>query len=398
MARIALTWELGAGFGHIVPHLPFVRLLRRKGHEVVFILRDLARADWLGTQYGVSCFQAPVVPESAVRNRFEVAYTYAHVLHNTGFNDVHLLAGMLQGWRSLFETLRPDLVVFDHSPTALLAARAYDFRKIAAGPGFTIPPPVYPLPNLRPWVDVDPEKLRSEEDRVLDRANRVLGRFDTPIMERLYDLFSNVPKVVHGFKELDPYGERRDGKYLGAWAVPFSEESPWPSGPGKKIFAYLKPIPALDYLLTAISRSGLLAIVYIDGMNNALKQKYRSPTLTFVNKPQNMRKIAEQCDFAILNATLHTTCNLLASGKPALHLPIYLEQHLTALRVERLGVGLNAPSFRKEEIDSKLEQLIGSDSFREKAVAFAARYAGIHPDNQVRLYAEFIERTIALKR
>lgn len=37
--------------------------------------------------------------------------------------------------------VEPDAVVFDHSPTALLAAKARTFRKTLLGSGFICPPP-----------------------------------------------------------------------------------------------------------------------------------------------------------------------------------------------------------------------------------------------------------------
>src|SRR5208337_1246155 len=99
-----------------------------------------------GRTCGAACFQAPLKTWRTV-SLAKTPLTYAHVLHNIGFDDPRPLAGLMEGWRSLFMAIRPDFVVFEHSPTALLAARGLAVRKMLIGTGFTIPPPVYPFPN-----------------------------------------------------------------------------------------------------------------------------------------------------------------------------------------------------------------------------------------------------------
>ena len=53
-----------------------------------------------------------------------------------------------------------------------------------------------------------------------------------------------------------------------------------------------------------------------------------------------MQQVAHECDLAILNGTHATTVAMLLSGKPALHIPIFLEQAINARAAERLGAAL----------------------------------------------------------
>jgi UDP:flavonoid glycosyltransferase YjiC (YdhE family) len=382
MAKIVFTWELGGGMGHIMPHLFMVKALQTKGHEVIFILRDLSLANLISETCRAACFQAPI-KISPVVNPIKEPLTYAHILHNIGFADLGVLNGLVEGWRALFKAIKPDLVMFDHSPTALLAARGYDFKKMHMGNGFTIPAHVYPLPNLRLWLKTDSEILRHDEDRILATINKLLHKLKLAPLNQITDLFATEPQVLRTLEELDPYKERKNGNYYGACLNPGGEKPLWPDGKGEKIFAYLKPFPTLPSLLSTLIELKAPSIVYINRIGDTLKRRFgSSPTLRFADKPQDMSKIAAQCDYAILNATLNTTINLLLSGKPALHLPLFLEHWLTGHYVANLGAGINEPTLKPDEMAQKLDMLITSDSYTKAAQEFSHRYKHMNAEDQ----------------
>ncbi|OHB60592.1 MAG: hypothetical protein A2167_07975 [Planctomycetes bacterium RBG_13_46_10] len=393
MAKIVFTWELGSGMGHVMPYLSIVKALHTKGHEIIFILRDLGQSKLISEMYRATFFQAPV-KISPIINPIKEPLTYVHVLHNNGFNDLGVLNGMVEGWRALFNTIKPDLVIFDHSPTALLAARGYAFKKIHMGGGFTIPAHVYPLPNLRLWLKTDTEILQHDEDDILATINKLLHKLRLAPLNQITDLFAGDPQVLHTLKELDPYKERKNGNYYGAWIDPVGEKPLWPEGKGKKIFAYLKPFPTLPSLLTTLIKLKSPSIIYIDKLGDKLKKQFASPTIRFADKLQDMSKIAAQCDFAILNATLNTTIILLLSGKPALHLPLYLEQWLTGHNVENMGAGINEPTLKPDEMAKKLGMLMESDSYTKAAQEFSNRYKHMNAQEQNKRIMELINNML----
>jgi UDP:flavonoid glycosyltransferase YjiC (YdhE family) len=393
MAKIVFTWELGGGMGHILPHLPIVKALLTKGHEVIFILRDLSKAHLISEICPTTYFQAPI-KVSPVANPVKEPLTYAHILHNIGFNDLRVLSGMVEGWRALFNAIKPDLVIFEHSPTALLAARDYTFKKMHVGTGFAIPAHVYPLPNLRLWLKPDPAALRQDEDRILAAMNKLLDTLKLAPLSQITDLFAADPQVLCTLKELDPYKERKNGNYYGTWINPGGEKPLWPEGKGKKIFAYLKPFPTLPSLLTTLIKLKSPSIIYIDKLGDKLKKQFTSPTLRFADKPQDMSKISAQCDLAILNATLNTTINLLLAGKPALHLPLYLEHWLTGHNVQNIGAGINEPTLKPDEMAKKLAMLMESDSYAKAAQEFSDRYKHINAQEQNRRIMDLINNML----
>jgi hypothetical protein len=303
-----------------------------------------------------------------------VPCTYTHILHNNGFSDLESLTGVVNEWRELFETIKPEIVIFDHSPTAVLASRGYDFKKIHMGTGFTIPPDVYPMPNLRTWLKIKPERLPREEDYVLGVMNRVLARFKAPPLKTIGHLFSQDHRVLMTYKELDPYGPRASEDYWGTWTTPIGENPVWPDVPGQKVFAYLKPAPALPSLLALLNGVKTPTLAYIPGLDREIREKHASPTLRFVDKPLNIEKVAAQCDLGILNGTHTTTANLLMAGKPTLHFPLYLEQHLTAHKIEQLGAGLSGAGLKPQELDEKLKFMLSSVSYGDKTNTFSERY------------------------
>src|SRR5262249_39848771 len=105
------------------------------------------------------------------------------------------------------------------------------------------------------------------------------------------------------FGELDPYGQRADETYWGAWSHEASQPAVWPDGGSARVFAYLKPFPGLAQLLTLLARKRCATILVGGGFPPKLVDEFRSPLLWFVDQPVNMRQACAECDFAILNAT-----------------------------------------------------------------------------------------------
>jgi hypothetical protein len=184
MSTILLTWELGGGLGHLANLAPLARRLAERGHRVVVALRDLSRAWQVFGEIDVFCLQSPVKTRND-GERIEPPRTFAHILHNVGFGDFNELWSMTAAWRNLYDYVRPDAIIFDHSPTALLAARGYPARRILIGAGFFWPLDQCPLPDLRPWLGTPGERLASDEKFVLANVNLALQYWQQPPLERL---------------------------------------------------------------------------------------------------------------------------------------------------------------------------------------------------------------------
>jgi UDP:flavonoid glycosyltransferase YjiC (YdhE family) len=185
------------------------------------------------------------------------------------------------------------------------------------------------------------------------------------------------------FRELDAYTRGPNAVYWGIWSAGMGEPPNWPPGRGKRIFAYLKPFPALPQLLAALNGIPNPSLVYIPGIDPRLREQFRNPTLRFTDSPVEMSQVARECDLAILNGTHATTVAMLLAAKPALHIPIFLEQAINARAAERLGAAICASPADQKQIANGLRTLLTTDQFSHAAKQFAARYADFNPETQL---------------
>jgi hypothetical protein len=214
-ATVVFCWELGGGLGHLMQMLPLAQDLAKAGHRVYVALRDLDRAGALYASAGVSFLQAPVWLSGAAQ--FARPATFAQMLANCGFGSNAALFARACAWRNLMKMVAPDLVVFDHAPSALLASRGLPDppRRALIGSGFCSPPDDG---GEGPWAIVRPEeaaaigseRLREDDAAVLARCNWVLGKWGSPPLQRLGQLYSEVDEnFLTTFPELDHFPGRR---------------------------------------------------------------------------------------------------------------------------------------------------------------------------------------------
>jgi hypothetical protein len=149
LSRFLFAWELGSGYGHLGPFLAIARALLDRGHELTVAARDVERAHVAFGARGVAIVQAPLCTKS-YSGLSEPPLNYAEILMRYGYLDAPLLRGLLRAWRGLLDMSGADLLIADHAPTALLAARGMGARRVAMGNPFTIPPPMNPTANMRP--------------------------------------------------------------------------------------------------------------------------------------------------------------------------------------------------------------------------------------------------------
>jgi UDP:flavonoid glycosyltransferase YjiC (YdhE family) len=381
---LAYAWEFGAGLGHLGAFLPLARALVGHGHDVRWIVADVAAAARLLDREGFAWLQAPLRHE--VRSD-SPPLSYADILLRFGYADALDLLGLTVGWRELLHLSGARLVLADHAPTALLAARTLDLPVVLFSSGFCVPPPISPLPAMRTWQPVPPAHLAQIEGAALTNVNAVLAHFGKPPLDALWRLFDVAEDTLLGFPELDHYAERGPARYWGNLPDAGIGAAPdWPPaaahGGGKRLYAYLRPeCGHHEAALAALAKSGAATLVFFPGVSTALVERYSSPHLRFCAVPLDLAQVAQQADAAVTYASLATTTRFLLAGKPLLLLPWHLEQFLMARRVVDMGAGLLVdPELPADDLPQRLQRVVHDSLFRGNAAAFAAKYAAFPQD------------------
>lgn len=388
IAKILFSWELGGGSGHLTRIAPVARELARRGHQVVALVRDPSRAR--GILGDLPYREAPTHrPEGA--SRFGPIRSFADILDRSGWGEAAVLEPLVAAWRREIRSEGADVIVMDHSPTALLACQGERVRRVLLGTGFACPPDVEPLPDLRP----EPEPQSGPdpvECRVRDVASDCLTAVGEPTLGRLASLYGRVDAcLLATWPEFDHYGERPGADYMGVWPGQWGSPPEWPEGEGERVFAYLKPFRALPALVRMLDRAGLPSLIHLDGVAPDKARGLESAHVRVVLEPVHLERAARECEIAVLNASHGTTAAVLLVGRPILAIPLHHEQFLVARRVVRAGAGQIASGDAPDQIANGLRRLLGDLRFRSAAAAIAERYVDFDADAAVTRVADRIE-------
>jgi UDP:flavonoid glycosyltransferase YjiC (YdhE family) len=401
MKHIHFAWELGGGLGHAGRLKLLAEEAARRGHQVTMSLRDLVHTNNVLRDVAVPRFQAPVwlhqvhgVPSPPV--------SLAEILLTCGYLNSNALMGLFVGWRSLLGTLKPDLVVADFAPTAVLAARSLGIHSAAIGIGFSLPPDVSPLPSLREWEAVALGRIEAADRQMLSSINSVLQSTDTAPLQRAAQALQGDSPLLLTWPELDHYG--RDTlpfgqQWWGPSMLPQAGSAPvWPGvGSGPKVFAYLKTEhPDHVAVLQALVKKGCRTLCYLPSVASGKPAPVVSPLIQYASGPVDLAATLIDCQLCICHAGEGTIAPALLAGVPVLLMPSQTEQYLISRRVAATGAGLNAAQLRRPtNYAAAIASMLDSSGYRDAAQAFAARYSGFTVSGQTNAMTNEFERLMA---
>ncbi len=377
MASILYAWEFGANLGHVGAFMPLARSLREQGHEVHWAVTQPASVgDFLAAQ-NFACVAAPVIPELS---RPGPPLSYADILLRFGYADAKALFGLVGAWRELMRLTGAQLVMADHAPTAVIAARTLGLPVMLFSNGFTVPPRHSPLPNMRPWSEVPQQVLVDLDASALHHINIVLKRFGQAPLAHLANLFDVAEESLVSFPELDHYADRGPARYWGSLpSAGGGARLDWPeAGAGKrKIFAYLRREAVhAESALIALHALGHSTLIYFPEIPPEFVARFSAPHLRFAAQPADIEQMTSDTDLAVTYSSLATTTAFLLAGKPLLLLPTHLEQFLIARRVVDMGAGaVLSPEAPVGNLAPLLKELLDNPAYRQNAQAFADKYA-----------------------
>lgn len=391
MARILFCWELGGDYGHLSRLMPIALALRERGHEPVFAVRDLLGAEALLHRHRLRWFQAPLWIGQVTG--LPPAIGYAELLMRFGFLNARALTGIARAWRALADAIRPDLIVMDHAPTALLATRGLDCPRINLGDGFCIPPALQPIPPFRWWQTENRARVADSEDHAWKSANEVLAALGAPPLANLADLATCDASLMLAFAELDHYPEHPGARWLGpVFDLGQGVDAVWPDGEQPRVFAYLKPgYGGLDTALGALARLPARVLAHVPGASAQTTARYTGGTMRISNEAIDMEAARAACDLAVCHGGSGTVAAMLLAGKPLVVLPAQMEQAMTGRRLGSLGVAAVVLPDAVAGIDRTLAHALNDARLRQAAQAFAQRHADYDQRSTVGLAADACE-------
>lgn len=374
MSRVLLTWEMGSNLGHLSRLLPLALRLRDHGHHVLVAVRDVTLAGPVLAPVGIPFVQAPL-PTFLVRVSEHPA-SYADLLRMQGWGDTVQLGVCLRAWLQLLKSYGPQLVVVDHSPTALLAVRCAGIPATMIATGFELPPALQPLPPFPGFSGATAAGAAAAESQVIEAVNQVMAELYTPRVNALRDLFQVEQRWLTTFPELDHYGARPDERYVGPIGQQQrGEPMDWPAG-ARRVFAYLRRgTPGLPDIVLALGGFDAAVICWAPGVERRVLEPLRHCRVSTSPIPVELEKLRDEADLCVSYAPAGTVTSTLLKSVPQLLAPVHIEAQMTAHRVECMGAGLTLRGRQDaKSIGGKLHHLLIRPEFKARAHAFARRH------------------------
>lgn len=375
-------WELGGGLGHITKAILLAEQLLDEGCEIVFAFKDLADVHTLLPSDEYRLVQSPIW-QRKLSGAQEPA-SYPELLLHFGFGSSSGLKGLCRAWRDLFQAFNIDMIVADHAPNAILAARTQEIPVVLYGNGFFSPPPVTPIPPFRTTRGDDQRRLAECELIALRSANECLLSFDAKPLQKLSDLSNSHKNLLCTVAELDHYAPRDNATYCGpVYVDQVGGKITWHENQARKkrIFAYLYAhMEGLDALLDALSETDAEIALFCSGIAPELRKRHESGRFQFISGLVNLEAVASECDLFACGGTDTAYCAIF-NGLPVLGVPVVQEQQISAERIKAAGAGLWAPPGSDARHWKKLlHQLLTETSFKQNASTFARKYQSLTPE------------------
>ncbi len=369
-------WELGDGYGHIGAFSGMARLLSQRSVRLSAVVKRRQPALELIEPYCEHIIDAPKNIQKPGEKG--MALTFAELIWRCDFYDQSRLLKRVTEWVNIFNELRPQLLILDHSPTALLAAAVVGTPCILYGTGFHVPLNEYPCNGFFKSSALDIDTLKRGEAILVENINAVLAAFEKPAISALFSLYQPCPKLFHTFRELDHFQGRTDADYFGPLQdVGVGLEPEWPEVPGPRVFVYLSAdvLPALGALLQALESMQVSCLVYCSGLSGEAVNRFQRPNIRFAPGLLNMRATLRNCRLGICHGGMGTTSYMLLNKIPILALPRHLEQRITAQTIHKQGWGL-AVEYRSPAIPYArlLTDLLSNPKYRTSLNRFAKKY------------------------
>lgn len=378
---VLLSWELGAGLGHTSRLRPLAERWLAQGAGVSCLaIREQDAAE------GLPCHVEEAPWLRAPRRGGEPWGGHlADTLALLGWDRPDHLREAVSRWRAVLQEKKPDLLVMESAPVALLASLGLPMKTAWLSDHWSTPPRQSPLPDLQVRYTGKARPIPDTEPAVVEAINACLADQSQPPIAHLYELFDRADaSPMLSIPEIDPHGPRPDCTYLGVWGSQPGASPPWPPcrhGPDTPgIFAYLKPFAHRADTLKLLAQTGLPVQAFTPNLTDRESEAARGGAVHLFTSPINWLAKQDSTAFILCHSGAGMTAQALQLGLPVLALPTSLEQTAVALRASQTGACIAANMNDIQSIGSALEQMFSDDGVYESAERLSEKYASYDPE------------------
>lgn len=369
--RVAYICELGSDNEQLARLHDIVKECNAAGYDVSVILKDLLSAASVINKLNTRILQAPVFLPRLRLNRQLVCL--ADTMQLSGYEHSSSLLPLVQAWQALFTLLKADVLIFDHAPTALLAASNLHCRKVIVGNGYSIPVAGHKLADWQP-MQSRAELIQEQEEIVLKVINQVQRRLELPISATVSDVYRCDRVVINHFPQLDIYRQLRTNVDYYAASASFR-----PPVFGFKQIEKPRIICVLDPaykkftpVVEALRASSCEVLLVYAGGDAAAARPYESATFQVTTLTPDLDLLVREADIFIGHGSFAALTACMRLGKPMLLLPMQLEQLHAGLALQAMGIAkVMADHDKASDYQNAMTGLLGNIKLRTAVRNFA---------------------------
>lgn len=368
---ILYAWELGEGLGHLPVLKAFAEGLKADGVQARFVLRETTAgptqflASTGGTLHSAPHWAKPALPEKRSRSLTDV-------MASNGYAQADHAAAIISAWDRVIDTIKPDLIVCDHAPSACLSA--YGRVPVAiVGNGFAVTPTEGDwFPEFAPGEGKPEHQVYVFE--AIQGAFRKLGRAPLP---SLTAPFRGVFRGIYTFPILDTYRAVRREHLLGPIEA---QPALTPLPARRRIFFYsAADFARLDALTQCIMDLGAEASVYLRGNVGPRAAILRSRGVEVFDTPPKLSEILPHVSAVFSHAGPGFTNAALTAGRPHIMFPRHFEAHAAAMGLVETGCGLRLVDLKPDTFRAAYER-----TQQDETMHAAAQRAGADAQSFIR--------------
>lgn len=382
MRKILFCWELGEDYGHLSLLLALAQEFTNQQTLLYIASKDLSLASKIHWPDNVKFIQAPGWFRS--HPQASKAESLGEILLYKGYDSAKHLQFLADAWATIIEFIAPDTILFDHSPTALLAASRFNIPKVIISNPYITPTPNDAAIKLSHSALFDEQKAREIHDHVIKTINSVRANSNVAPITNIGELFITDAIFLSGFAEMDYFKDSRTNvTYCGATlAASVGTQAPvWKPGLSRKIFVYLKHRdPRSEAILKILKTMQARALCfYADGKPEDISQ-YQDSSLAVSNVPFDLSKVYAETTLIICHGGQGVVNEALRRGIPLVIVPTHAEQHYVGKKIKDCGFGLVIEKGDDlATIEKKLTHFFSCPDYYEKAKFLAETVFNLDP-------------------